>query len=76
MIGGDLPREARRRAGLSQAELTRRAGKPTSVIGRWERGEPMLAAVEAERAHYVIIRGTAAVIRGATHLTREREHQG
>lgn len=27
------------RAGLSQAELARRAGKPTSVIGRWERGE-------------------------------------
>jgi transcriptional regulator with XRE-family HTH domain len=39
MISGDLLREARRRAGLSQAELARRAGKPTSVIGRWERGE-------------------------------------
>jgi transcriptional regulator with XRE-family HTH domain len=39
VISGDLLREARRRAGLSQAELARRAGKPTSVIGRWERGE-------------------------------------
>jgi transcriptional regulator with XRE-family HTH domain len=39
MISGDLLREARRRAGLSQAALAARAGKPTSVIGRWERGE-------------------------------------
>lgn len=39
MVSGDLLREARRRAGLSQAALARRAGKPTSVIGRWERGE-------------------------------------
>jgi transcriptional regulator with XRE-family HTH domain len=39
MLGGDLLREARCRAGLSQAALARRAGKPTSVIGRWERGE-------------------------------------
>ncbi|MGI8422176.1 MAG: helix-turn-helix domain-containing protein [Gaiellaceae bacterium] len=39
MLSGDLLLEARRRAGLSQAELARRAGKPTSVIGRWERHE-------------------------------------
>jgi transcriptional regulator with XRE-family HTH domain len=39
MVSGDLLREARLRAGLSQAELARRAGKATSVIGRWERGE-------------------------------------
>jgi transcriptional regulator with XRE-family HTH domain len=39
MVSGDLLREARLRAGLSQAELARRAGKPISVIGRWERGE-------------------------------------
>jgi transcriptional regulator with XRE-family HTH domain len=39
VISGDLLREARLRAGLSQAELARRAGKATSVIGRWERGE-------------------------------------
>ena len=39
MISGALLREARLRAGFSQAELARRAGKATSVIGRWERGE-------------------------------------
>jgi ribosome-binding protein aMBF1 (putative translation factor) len=39
MVTGDLMREARRRAGLTQAELGRRIGKPQSVIGRWERGE-------------------------------------
>lgn len=41
MISGDLLREARRRAGLSQPELARRAGRPVSSIGRWERGEVM-----------------------------------
>jgi transcriptional regulator with XRE-family HTH domain len=39
VIGADLLREARRRAGLTQAQLGRRAGKPQSVISRWERGE-------------------------------------
>jgi len=39
VVSGDLLREARLRAGLSQAELARCASKPTSVIGRWERGE-------------------------------------
>jgi transcriptional regulator with XRE-family HTH domain len=39
VVSGDLLRQARRRAGLSQAELARAAGKPTSVIGRWERNE-------------------------------------
>ncbi len=39
MLSGDLLREARLRAGLSQAALARQAGKPTSVIGRWERNE-------------------------------------
>jgi transcriptional regulator with XRE-family HTH domain len=49
MISGGLLREARRRAGLSQAELARRAGKPTSTIGRWERGEvrPSLETLRA-----------------------------
>ncbi|HEX8067011.1 MAG TPA: helix-turn-helix transcriptional regulator [Thermoleophilaceae bacterium] len=39
MVSGDLLREARRRAGLTQTELGRRVGRPQSVIGRWERGE-------------------------------------
>jgi transcriptional regulator with XRE-family HTH domain len=39
VLSGDVLKEARRRAGLSQAALAHRAGKPTSVIGRWERGE-------------------------------------
>ena len=38
-MSGDLLHEARRRAGLSQADLARRAGRPISSIGRWERGE-------------------------------------
>ena len=39
-----LLREARRRAGLSQAELGERAGKAASAISRWERAgtEPSL----------------------------------
>ena len=39
MVSAILLRGARLRAGLSQAELARRAGKARSVIGRWERGE-------------------------------------
>ena len=39
MISADLLREARLRAGLTQAELGRRVGRPQSQIGRWERGD-------------------------------------
>jgi transcriptional regulator with XRE-family HTH domain len=39
VISGRLLHQARRRAGLSQTDLARRAGKATSAIGRWERGE-------------------------------------
>jgi transcriptional regulator with XRE-family HTH domain len=39
MISGDLLREARKRAGLTQAELGRRVGKPQSSIARWESGD-------------------------------------
>lgn len=38
MVGGTLVREARRRAGLTQAELARRAGTTQSAIARLERG--------------------------------------
>jgi len=49
MVSGDLIREARLRAGLTQAELGKRLGKAQSVIARWERGEvrPSLEAVRA-----------------------------
>jgi transcriptional regulator with XRE-family HTH domain len=48
VVSSDLLREARRRAGLSQIELALRAGKPTSSIGRWERGE-VLPSLETLR---------------------------
>ncbi len=49
MISGDLLKEARLRAGLSQEALARRAARPTSSIGRWERGEvtPSLETLRA-----------------------------
>jgi transcriptional regulator with XRE-family HTH domain len=39
MISSNLLREARLRAGLTQAELGARMHKAASAIGRWERGE-------------------------------------
>lgn len=38
MRGGDVIREARLRAGLSQHELAARSGRDRSVIARWEQG--------------------------------------
>jgi len=38
MVSGELIREARLRAGLTQAELGERIGLQQSVIARWERG--------------------------------------
>jgi len=37
-LAGDLIREARRRAALTQAELAGRVGTTQSVIARWESG--------------------------------------
>lgn len=39
MISSGIAREARLRAGLTQAALGRRIGVAASAIGRWERGE-------------------------------------
>ncbi len=39
MVSGDLIREARFRAGLTQGALAEKLGKAQSEIGRWERGE-------------------------------------
>ena len=39
VISGDLLKEARLRAGLTQTELGERVGKAQSAIARWERGE-------------------------------------
>ena len=53
MRGADLIREARLRAGLTQAELSRRTGTQRSVIARWEQGavsptfDNMLEVIEA-----------------------------
>lgn len=38
MRSGDVIREARLRAGLSQHELAARSGRDRSVIARWEQG--------------------------------------
>ena len=38
MRSGDLIREARLRAGLTQYELAKRSGRERSVIARWEQG--------------------------------------
>ncbi len=39
MVSGDLIKEARLRAGLTQRELGARLAKAQSVIARWERDE-------------------------------------
>ena len=45
----NVVREARRRAGLSQAELAQRAGVPKSTVGRIESGARMPSTEMVER---------------------------
>lgn len=47
MTGADVIRRARRRAGISQAELARRLGTKQPVVARWEGGaqSPTLESV-------------------------------
>ena len=49
MIGGELVREARKRAGISQAELARRASTTQSAIARLESGRTRPAFEDVER---------------------------
>ena len=48
MVAWALLQEARRRAGLTQTELARRAGVPQSTVAKIERGrrEPTLSTLE------------------------------
>ena len=47
MAGGELIREARLRAGLTQTELSKLTGRERSVIARWEQGvrTPLVVSV-------------------------------
>ncbi len=49
MRGGELIREARMRAGLTQTELSELTGRDRSVIARWEQGviSPPIASLLA-----------------------------
>lgn len=47
--GGDLIREARRRAGLTQAQLAGQAGTTQSSIARWESGRTAVSLDDVRR---------------------------
>ena len=66
-MGGSLVREARRRGGLTQAELARRVGTTQSAIARLERGrtEPSVERVRE------LVRACGFELR--THLVPEDE---
>ena len=48
-LGGDLIREARRRAGLTQLELAERAGTSQSGVARWESGRTAVSLDDVMR---------------------------
>lgn len=50
MDGGDLIKEARKRAGLTQQELAQRLSTTQSVIARWESGRRSPTFATAVRA--------------------------
>jgi transcriptional regulator with XRE-family HTH domain len=47
--GGNLIREARRRAGITQAELAARAGTAQPAIARWESGRTAVSLDDVRR---------------------------
>lgn len=47
--GGDLIKEARRRAGITQAELAERAGTAQPAIARWESGRTAVSLDDVVR---------------------------
>lgn len=47
--GGNLIREARRRAGLTQAQLAARAGTAQPAIARWESGRTAVSLDDVRR---------------------------
>ena len=47
--GGDLVREARRRAGLSQRQLAERADTVQPVVARWESGRTAISFDDVRR---------------------------
>jgi transcriptional regulator with XRE-family HTH domain len=48
-FGGDLIREARRRAALTQRELAQRAGTVQPVVARWESGRTAVSFDDVRR---------------------------
>ena len=68
MISADLLREARLRAGITQAELGRRVGRSASQIARWERGDvkpPLETLRELIRVSNAEVRIFPLVLQGA-----------
>lgn len=47
--GGDLVREARKRAALTQRELAERAGTVQPVVARWESGRTAISLDDVRR---------------------------